>query len=57
MLKKILLLLVSIALFSCSQDIPLTNEIILDTDAIYQQSGAVSTEDYIGVIKRSFSSV
>ncbi|MBU2929862.1 BspA family leucine-rich repeat surface protein [Winogradskyella psychrotolerans] len=52
MLKKIIFSLFCLGLTACELEIPTTNSIILDSDAIYTQTGIATQGDHIGVIRR-----
>ncbi|MDO7172455.1 BspA family leucine-rich repeat surface protein [Mariniflexile sp. AS56] len=52
MLKKIILSFFCLVIVACELEIPKTNLIILDIDAIYTQTGTAVQGDHIGVIKR-----
>lgn len=52
MLKKIIFSFLCIVIMACELEIPTTNSIILDSDAIYSQTGTVAQGDLIGVVRR-----
>ncbi|MBU2939203.1 DUF285 domain-containing protein [Lacinutrix sp. C3R15] len=52
MLKKIIFSLFCLVITACELEIPIANSIILDSDAIYTQTGIATQGDHIGVIRR-----
>lgn len=52
MLKKIIFSFFCLFIIACELEIPKTNSIILDSDAIYIQTGIAKQGDHIGVVRR-----